>query len=138
MIALLFLIATAAIYNLATVGLLYACLRSMDLKLMLRDKVVVGPVPRVDATAPESSDAPGRANGPDGGDSYSRITGCAGSVVLATFIWALGDAVIDNAYVAPQSVSAMLSGVAPFILSGAALFAPYAFNQLGGAFASRG
>jgi hypothetical protein len=64
------------------------------------------------------------------GTSYSRITGFAGTVVLTCFIWALGDAVIYNAYMAPGNVKDMLSGVGPFILAGSALFAPYAFNQL--------
>jgi hypothetical protein len=66
--------------------------------------------------------------------SYSRITGFAGTVVLTCFVWALGDAVIYNAYIAPTSVKDMLTGVGPFILAGSALFAPYAFNQLSSVF----
>ncbi len=136
MIGDVFLVGTALIYNLATLGLLFICLRSMNLKLMLREKAVpVAAVPAnpVGPTAP----GPGRGGDPDGGNSYSRITGCAGSVVLATFIWALGNAVLYNAYEAPQTVKDMLTGVAPFILSGSALFAPYAFNQLSSALVTK-
>src|SRR5271170_942871 len=117
-----FLLFTAAIYNAAVVVIMLICFRNMDIKSMLREKrysVVVSPAPAVPIN---------NSNG--NGNSYSRIVGCAGAVILASFIWALGDAVIYQAYKSPKDVGGMLTGVAPFILSGAALFAPYAFNQL--------
>ena len=136
-----FLALTSIGYNLVTIYLVAICLRSMNIKLMLKEKTIR--VTRTVVTAAPGQQAPAAppipvdvvANNSNGdGDSYSRITGCAGAVVLTSFIWALGNAVIYNAYMSPDAVGKLLTDVAPFILSGAALFAPYAFNQLSSVF----
>ncbi|HMD63081.1 MAG TPA: hypothetical protein VKF83_03795 [Stellaceae bacterium] len=81
----------------------------------------------IPAIAPAS--LPGTAEG--GQTSYSRLAGLIGAIVLTTFFWALANIVIVKAFTAPDEISKILSSLGPLILAGSALFAPYAFNQLG-------
>ena len=62
--------------------------------------------------------------------SYSRVAGVVGAIVLATFLWALGNIVLYFAIEDADKISTILGNVGDFFLAGAALFAPYAFNQL--------
>lgn len=67
--------------------------------------------------------------------SSSRLIAFIGSTVLATFLWGLGNVLLYKGILAKESadftnIKEMLSAIGNFFLAGAALFAPYAFNQL--------
>lgn len=69
--------------------------------------------------------------------SYSRVAGMIGAVVLACFVWAVGNVILYKMFVAkPEDVTALVASLGSYFLAGAALFAPYAVNQLGNAFKS--
>jgi hypothetical protein len=69
--------------------------------------------------------------------SYSRLVGLVGAMILAAFIWGLGDIVIYTALNDPANVANLLNGVTTFIVGGASLFLPYATNQVREAFSPR-
>ena len=62
--------------------------------------------------------------------SYSRITGLFGAVVVTSFFWAMGNVVLWYLFEAPEMADKIIDGVWKFFILGAALFLPYAFNQL--------
>jgi hypothetical protein len=70
----------------------------------------------------------------DGGstdaNSYSRVTGLVGAIMMASLFWVISNIVIVLAIVRPTDVTTILSSVGKLFLVGAALFLPYAFNQL--------
>ncbi len=70
--------------------------------------------------------------------SFSRIAGGTGAIVLACFLWALGNVVLFKSFTALSEVATLLGGVQTYFLAGASLFAPYAFNQLRSAFRGDG
>ena len=70
--------------------------------------------------------------------SYSRLVGLVGAMILAAFIWGLGNIVIFTALNDPANVANLLNGVSTFIVGGASLFLPYATNQVREAFSPRG
>lgn len=112
---------TLIILNGAIILLLRLSLKHVDVKEALREKA--GPA----AAFPP---VPG---GPDN-TSYSRVSGMVGAIVLACFFWALANVVVFQAFTQQAQIEVVLKGVGTFILSGSALFAPYAFNQLTGIF----
>ncbi len=67
---------------------------------------------------------------PTGVISYSRVTGMIGTSVVASLFWMISNIVIAMAVLDPQSISGVLTDVSKLFLIGAALFVPYAFNQL--------
>lgn len=75
-----------------------------------------------------------KEKGPSGestGDiSYSRVTGLIGAVVVASLFWILSNIVIAVAIVEPKNLTPILANVGTLFYVGAALFLPYAFNQL--------
>jgi hypothetical protein len=111
-----------SIYNIATILLLKVALGQVNLKEALAEKAL------------SANAAPGQASADT---SYSRVAGLVGAIVLATFFWGIGNAVIHGAINKPSSVPEMLSGVGPFIIGGASLFLPYAANQLRETFKNR-
>lgn len=62
--------------------------------------------------------------------SYSRITGLFGAVVVTAFFWAMGNVVLWFLFDDPGLAETIIDSVWRFSLLGAALFLPYAFNQL--------
>jgi hypothetical protein len=68
--------------------------------------------------------------GSTGAISYSRVTGMIGAVVVASLFWVISNIVIATAIISPADVSNILSNIKAIFLVGAALFLPYAFNQL--------
>jgi hypothetical protein len=76
--------------------------------------------------------------GPDA-TSYSRLSGFVGAIVLASFLWGLGNVILYKAFAenGPEEIQSLLSSIGSFFLAGAALFAPYAFNQLKGVFQTK-
>lgn len=111
--------ANIIVFNLAIMKLLQIVLRKTDMREALTEKH------DVDASAKKDGQPP---------SSYSRLAGLVGAVVLGCFLWALGNVVLYKAFSDPTEVSGLIAGVGGFFLGGAALFAPYAFNQLGIAF----
>ena len=67
--------------------------------------------------------------------SYSRLTGALGAVILTTFFWALGNIIIWKAFTNIDDMMKISNSVGNFFMIGAALFLPYAFNQIRNIFA---
>jgi hypothetical protein len=71
---------------------------------------------------------------PEGKDtgaiSYSRVTGLIGAVVVASLFWIMSNVAIAIAIIDPKELPDILNGVSKLFFVGAALFVPYAFNQL--------
>lgn len=109
-----------AVFNAGTVVLLIAALKGDGAEKALRE-----PLPS-NITAADLKEAGGK----DERTSSSRVIGLIGGIVLTTFFWAVGNAVLLKMFLAPNEVGALLAGVPSFMASGAALFAPYAVNQL--------
>ncbi|MGZ6016261.1 MAG: hypothetical protein ACXWKM_11000 [Phenylobacterium sp.] len=65
-----------------------------------------------------------------GDNSYSRVTGLVGAIMLASLFWIVSNIIIVLAIVHPADVTTVLNSVGKLFLVGAALFVPYAFNQL--------
>lgn len=65
-----------------------------------------------------------------GAISYSRVTGLIGAVVVASLFWIMSNIAIGVAILNPDDLPDILNGVTKLFFVGAALFIPYAFNQL--------
>lgn len=64
--------------------------------------------------------------------SFSRVSGAIGAIALASFFTGLGLWILlklDSEKA--NDIPTLLNGIWNFIWAGAALFAPYAFNQIG-------
>ena len=66
--------------------------------------------------------------------SSSRTAAFLGSLVLVAALWAFANYSVWAAFWDPSALGKSLDAFKSFFLAGAALFAPYAFNQLGTAF----
>src|SRR5687767_6786626 len=66
--------------------------------------------------------------------SSSRTAAFLGSLVLVAALWAFANYSVWAAFWQPAALASSLDAFKSFFLAGAALFAPYAFNQLGTAF----
>jgi hypothetical protein len=62
--------------------------------------------------------------------SYSRVTGLIGAVVVASLFWIMSNVAIATAITNPADLPDILNGITKLFFVGAALFLPYAFNQL--------
>jgi hypothetical protein len=62
--------------------------------------------------------------------SYSRVTGMIGATVVASLFWMISNIAIWTAIVSPKDLTSILASVQNLFYVGAALFIPYAFNQL--------
>jgi len=89
--------------------------------------------PREDGPQPLIADALTEKNDPKGQMSFSRVAGAIGSVSLAAFMAGLGIWVFF-AINGDKDEIKRLSDLWPYMGGGAALFAPYAFNQLSNVF----
>ena len=71
---------------------------------------------------------------PDGSQadatSYSRVTGAIGAVMVASLFWVVSNIAIVTAILHPGDMPTILNASGKLFLVGAALFLPYAFNQL--------
>ncbi len=109
------------VFNLATSYLVWRSLRNVTLSEVVTEKDM--------------------QTKPDGtllaATSYSRVVGIVGGMILAAFIWGLGNVVIYTALTSPSDVSKVLDGVSTFIVGCASLFLPYAANQVREAFSRR-
>lgn len=122
-------LAVLAVYNGATVNLLRVALRHIDFGKAVAEKAPT--VPALPAAMGQGAASPP----PD--TSYSRVTGMIGAVVLATLFWGIGNVVLWKAFTDPAKITELLNGMASLFAGGAALFLPYAFNQVREAFAPR-
>ena len=127
---------TLIIFNFAIIILLKVSLQNIDLREVLREKAPGAQPPAPPPAAPLPVGAPAGA-APDAPDntSYSRVAGILGAIVLATFFWAIGNIILYKEFACASGacgtdVKDLVSGVSSYMLSGAALFAPYAVNQL--------
>jgi len=68
--------------------------------------------------------------------SYSRVTGLVGAVIMTSFFWAMANIVVFKAFTAIADIKPLIASVQVFFLVGAAMFLPYAFNQIRAAFAA--
>ena len=119
--ASLFLWIVLIIYNFSTIFLLRIVLRSLSFPSMLVEKRVL-----TDSTSTVPTSA-------------SRVIASIGSIILATFLWGLGNVVLYKSIIsttADTGIKNLLDDIGNFFLAGAALFAPYAFNQLTSVFRS--
>lgn len=107
------------IFNLATIFLLKFVLSGVNVNAMVQEKSVDPPQPGV-----QSKD----------NTSYSRVAGLIGSIIIATFFWSIGNVVIFKSFSNVGEVGSFVKDIWPYLLSGSALFAPYAFNQLSSIF----
>jgi hypothetical protein len=124
---------TLFVFDFGTAVLLRWALYGADVAAMIREKGPVGPRAPARTVSGES----GRSGETASGDiSYSRVAGVVGSVVMACFFWAFGNILIFRAFVDPggATVRALVEGVWPWLTAGAAMFLPYAVNQLRSAF----
>lgn len=131
--------ATLLIFNVAVIRLLQISLTPISFQDVLREKSATAAHPNVAVAAapagpagpagPAAPAASAAATAPQD-TSYSRVTGMVGAMVIGCFVWGLGNVILFKAFIAPDDVPKLLSGVSPFLLSSSALFAPYAFNQL--------
>ena len=62
--------------------------------------------------------------------SYSRVTGMIGATIVGSLFWIISNIAIVIAIENPKDLTILLSSVSRLFLVGAALFLPYAFNQL--------
>jgi hypothetical protein len=82
--------------------------------------------------APTTSAAPGNPPAPAPEvPSYSRVAAAVGTFVLATMVLGMGYYALWSLF---TRNTVDLSSVGSYLLSGSALFAPYAFNQLSSIF----
>jgi hypothetical protein len=65
-----------------------------------------------------------------GSVSYSRVTGMIGAVVVASLFWIMSNVAIGTAILNPDDLPDILASTSKLFFVGAALFVPYAFNQL--------
>ena len=103
-----------ALFNLPVVAVFVGLPLKGDLKQALKEKTAVGGA--TDTT------------------SYSRVTGLLGAVIVTSFFWAVGNLIIYKAFTQPDDIKLITDNVGRFFLVGAALFLPYAFNQIKAAF----
>jgi hypothetical protein len=68
--------------------------------------------------------------------SYSRVTGLVGAVIMTSFFWAMANIIVFMAFSAVGEIKPLIDSVKVFFLVGAAMFLPYAFNQIRSAFAA--
>lgn len=122
------------IFNAATIVLLAVCLRGVSFAEALAEKGhSLRPAPRQAAAAADAA----TLDQPAERASYSRIAGLIGAVVMATFFWAVANVTLAKMITEPQVVAKSLEGVFALMFAGAAMFLPYAANQLRELFAPR-
>jgi hypothetical protein len=107
------------IFDFAVIFLLKISLKDVKIINALKEKTVVPP--------PTGSNS-------DDNTSFSRLAGLLGAIVLAVFFWMLGNVVIWQLLASPTEVATTVDSTYKYFLVGAALFAPYAVNQIASIF----
>jgi hypothetical protein len=70
------------------------------------------------------------APGSQGESSSSRVIGFMGGMIMACFVWAVANIIVYLGLKNPTAVSGFVGSIGGFLLSGSALFLPYAVNRL--------
>jgi len=119
------------VFNLAAIVLLMVTSKAIDFKSALTEKSLT-------PSSPPPSGNGGTAPPPAGDvpQSTSRAIGALGGMVIVAFFWACCNVAVYLALTNPANLTQFAQGVWPLFLAGSALFLPYAFNQLKGAFTS--
>lgn len=146
---------TIAIFNLAIVQLLRVTLAKADFREAMTEKATAKPTETTTTTTTiQQGPAGGGAAAGDAPQvvteetvapqptppetSYSRVAGMIGAVVLACFVWAVGNVILYKMFVSPPTdVAALIASLGSYFLAAASLFAPYAVNQLSNAFKTK-
>jgi hypothetical protein len=133
------IVLSLTIFNGAAIVLLKFSLSHVNLKSLVGEKVPLSKAAAARDQPPESGADPGgakssRAAGDAYESSYSRVAGLIGSVVMAAFFWGLGNVLLYKAVTNPADVKTITDALGTYMLSGAAMFVPYAVNQLQTAF----
>jgi hypothetical protein len=125
-----------AILDLGVIVLLRVALSGINIRSVLREKDADSQPPGTKAIAENPVQAVAGDDSQSQGDpaldntSYSRVAGFIGAVVMACFLWALGNILLFDAINSPTTITTLLSSMSTYFLTGSALFAPYAFNQV--------
>jgi hypothetical protein len=117
-----------AILNVGVLVLLRFSLRLINVKDVLREKSSRAALPRLSVGARDGVDL----QPPPDLTSYSRVAGLIGAIVMACFLWAIGNSIIFYALYDPTKIPTLLTSLGNDFLAGASLFAPYAVNKLSG------
>jgi hypothetical protein len=134
------MVAALVIFNGAIIKLMQVALGPINFRAALREKdpKVVNATTAAVVTAVAATGAPVPPGDPAAADptSYSRIAGAVGAIVLAAFLWGLGNVILFKAFEAGglAAIKELLQSVGTYFIAGAALFMPYAFNQIKAAF----
>ena len=104
-------------FNIPIIAVLAGIARVANLRDVISDK---GPVGEGDTT------------------SYSRLTGLAGAVIVTALFWSVCNIALYRSLVHSAEVGSLIRDFWPLFLLGSALFLPYAFNQIKGAFTMAG
>jgi hypothetical protein len=133
-----FLVFILVMYNFTTIAVLKFLFFNIDIRAALQEKntsssaviAAQSPAPAAGAGAPA---APAASDGDL--TSYSRVTGLIGAVIMAMFLWALGNILIHDLWAGKTSDAEKAVGaLSNYFLAGVSLFAPYAVNQARSAF----
>ncbi len=108
------------------VPVLYTTIRLLTSKVPADASTGTAPSVHMVAAAVQEKDLDGNPTG----ISFSRVTGLIGTAVVASLFWVISNIVVVAAILDPSSLSSILGEVTKLFLIGAALFVPYAFNQL--------
>jgi hypothetical protein len=127
------------VLNVGVIFLLRVTMSNIDVRSVLREKnprsQPSGTRPTAHDAAPAAGDAVGVTSDPSmDNTSYSRLSGFIGSIILACFLWAIGNILIYLAVNDMESATKFMSAMSTYFLAGASLFAPYAVNQLSAIF----
>ncbi|SMC96384.1 hypothetical protein [Rhizobium sp. RU36D] len=123
---LIVLILVLAVYNLGIMVLLKYILAGVSLKEAALEKAptTTSGVAETAGTSVENPET-----------SYSRVTGLVGMIVMACFLWGLGNVIFYMMLIGKAGdLATVINSVGTYFLAGASLFAPYAVNQLRAAF----
>ena len=134
------MVAALVIFNGSIIKLMQVALGPINFRAALREKdpKVLTATTTAVAAASATAGAAATPVEPAAADptSYSRIAGAVGAIVLACFLWGLGNIILFKAFEAGglAAIKELLQSVGTYFIAGAALFMPYAFNQIRAAF----
>lgn len=100
------------IFNATLLYVFYKTFKAVSLREMLAEK------------------ADGIAAGQLGDTSSSRVIGFIGGMTMTCFVWAIANVVIFLGLTNSDAVEKFITSIGGFLVSGAALFLPYAVNKL--------
>jgi hypothetical protein len=130
---------TLIIYNVAIILLLMKVIRSAQLGQALSEKAedTFGTKETTKVTSKAEGTETVTTTETAMQTSSSRVASFIGAVVMAVFLWGLGNIILYKGSLGDyDEIEKLMASIGSFFLAGSALFAPYAFNQLGTVFKS--